>query len=600
MATIAGGVADEPGRSPGVFLGGAVAGDRRAAARRSWWSLAVVRAAGLWLLEVLAQRAAGRLQGRLRADLVDRTFRLGPGVGGGAPGGRPRRASYGGPRRGRRVDGARTSRRGSSRARCRCSSSLVVVLIDPLSSLVLIFTGPVLLLLLAVIGSRTQAISDRRFAELRWLSAFFVELLRGLPTLRAFGRSREQAGRCARSATGCGMTTMDVLRSAFQTGLVLDWGGAVAMALVAVQVGLRLMADAIPFDRALAVLFITPEFFLPLRQLAVRYHAGLRGPDGRDRGVRDPRRAGAGRAVRRPSPSRRPAAVAAPSRPSHPLRRRHRRATPGAATPALDALTLDDPGRRPASRSSGRPGPARRRSRGCCCGSSSRTRASILVGGTPLAALDAGGVARPGRAGSRRRRTCSTARSPTTCGSRGRTPRDAQLRDALEAAAGARARRRAARRHRHRRSARAACASAAASGSGSRSPARSCATRRSSSSTSRPRTSIRRWRRPSRRRCAGLAGTRTVIVISHRLRLAEDADLVAVLHEGRLVEAGPARRAARRRRRVRRAPRTPRPEDPRHEALDARPAPRPAVRARRLAGARGAARLPGRSARTSR
>ena len=70
---------------------------------------------------------------------------------------------------------------------------LVVVLIDPLSSLVLIFTGPVLLLLLAVIGSRTQAISDRRFAELRWLSAFFVELLRGLPTLRAFGRSREQA-----------------------------------------------------------------------------------------------------------------------------------------------------------------------------------------------------------------------------------------------------------------------------------------------------------------------------------------------------------------------------------------------------------------------
>ena len=70
---------------------------------------------------------------------------------------------------------------------------------------------------------------------------------------------------------------MDVLRSAFQTGLVLDWGGAVAMALVAVQIGLRLMADAIPFDRALAVLFITPEFFLPLRQLAVRYHAGSAG-----------------------------------------------------------------------------------------------------------------------------------------------------------------------------------------------------------------------------------------------------------------------------------------------------------------------------------
>ena len=98
-------------------------------------------------------------------------------------------------------------------------------------------TALFLLLLLAVIGSRTQAISDRRFAEMRWLSAFFVELLRGLPTLRAFGRSREQAGTLREISDRLRVSTMDVLRSAFQTGLVLDWGGAVAMALVAVQVG---------------------------------------------------------------------------------------------------------------------------------------------------------------------------------------------------------------------------------------------------------------------------------------------------------------------------------------------------------------------------
>ena len=70
---------------------------------------------------------------------------------------------------------------------------------------------------------------------------------------------------------------MDVLRTAFQTSLVLEWGGAVAVALVAVEISLRLMAGAIEFERALAVLIIVPEFFLPLRTLATRYHSGAAG-----------------------------------------------------------------------------------------------------------------------------------------------------------------------------------------------------------------------------------------------------------------------------------------------------------------------------------
>jgi ABC-type multidrug transport system fused ATPase/permease subunit len=70
---------------------------------------------------------------------------------------------------------------------------------------------------------------------------------------------------------------MEVLRTAFQTGLVLEWGGTIATALVAVQVSLRLMNGWLPFERALAVLVLTPEFFLPLRQLAIRFHSGTAG-----------------------------------------------------------------------------------------------------------------------------------------------------------------------------------------------------------------------------------------------------------------------------------------------------------------------------------
>jgi ATP-binding cassette, subfamily C, bacterial CydD len=152
-----------------------------------------------------------------------------------------------------------------------------VLLIDPPTALVLLLTGPVLVLLLAVIGGRTRIVSGRRALELRWLGAFFLDMLQGLATLRMFGRGREQVETIRAVSRQYGETTMDVLRTAFQTALVLEWGAAVATAVVAVEVSLRLIDGQMPFDRALAVLVITPEFFLPLRQLAIRYHSGSAG-----------------------------------------------------------------------------------------------------------------------------------------------------------------------------------------------------------------------------------------------------------------------------------------------------------------------------------
>ena len=159
----------------------------------------------------------------------------------------------------------------------------VVLALDPPSVIVLLLTGPLLLLLLIVIGGRTRAVTERRFLEMRTLSAFFLDILRGLPTLRMFGRSHEQVENLRRVSGRYGDATMDVLRTAFQTSLVLEWGATIAIALIAVEVGLRLLEDGIAFDRALAVLLITPEFFLPLRLLAVRFHVGTAGAAALDR-----------------------------------------------------------------------------------------------------------------------------------------------------------------------------------------------------------------------------------------------------------------------------------------------------------------------------
>jgi thiol reductant ABC exporter CydD subunit len=500
--------------------------------------VAVVRAAGLWLLEILAQHAGGRLAGSLRTALVDRAFGLGPAWVA------ERRAGDIASVLTTGLDAVAAWMASYQPARLLAGSVpllvlVVVVLIDPLSSLVLILTGPVLLLLLAVIGSRTQAISDRRFAELRWLSAFFVELLRGLPTLRAYGRSREQVDTLREISDRLRISTMDVLRSAFQTGLVLDWGGAVAMALVAVQVGLRLMTDAIPFDRALAVLFITPEFFLPLRQLALRYHAGSAGRTAAaavfailDEPVAGPpmaRGAVAGRAAG-PSP-----AGAVPAGPEAIRFEGVGVRYAGRGTPALESLALDIPaGARIAivgATGAGKTTLARLLLRFV-----EPDAGSILVGGTPLDALDpAAWRARLGWVPQAPHLFHGTVADNLRIARPDATP--AQLRHALAAAQ--------------------ALELVDELPDGLDTPVGEGGVRLSGGE--RQRIAIARalvrdapylvldeptaHLDPAMEEALAVAlarerGSRTVIVISHRLRLALDADLVAVLDGGRLVEVG--------------------------------------------------------------
>jgi ATP-binding cassette subfamily C protein CydD len=234
-----------------------------------------VRAALQWGGEVIAQRGASRIKRDLRARLLQ-------GLGQRAL---PTSNERSGELAHTTVEGVETldeyvTQYQTARLLAALVPALVflvVLWLDPLSGLILIVAGPLLVLLLAVIGSRTKELSERRFEELRWMSAHFLDMLQGLTTLKLFGRSKEQTETIAEISERFGRTTMQVLRTAFQTSLALEWAAVAATALVAVQVSLRLMDGLVAFDRALAVLLLTPEFFLPLRQLALQYHAGTTG-----------------------------------------------------------------------------------------------------------------------------------------------------------------------------------------------------------------------------------------------------------------------------------------------------------------------------------
>ena len=153
----------------------------------------------------------------------------------------------------------------------------LITVIDPLTLPILLFTGPLLVITLALIGLTTQARAQRRERELAWLDGHFLDMIRGLPTLRLFGRSKEQAATIDAVTYRLARSSLDLLRTAFQTSLVIEWGATAATALVAIAVSVRLMAGDLTFDRALAVLLLTPECFLPVRRLAAQYHVGAAG-----------------------------------------------------------------------------------------------------------------------------------------------------------------------------------------------------------------------------------------------------------------------------------------------------------------------------------
>jgi len=147
---------------------------------------------------------------------------------------------------------------------------------DPLSGLVLVLTAPLIPVFMVLIGKLAERHTRQQWTALRRMSAFFLDTLQGLTTLKLLGRS-DQAGRIAVVGERYRQTTMSVLRVAFLSALVLEFIGTISTAIVAVQIGLRLLYGGIEFQPAFFILLLAPEFYAPLRQLGVRFHASMSG-----------------------------------------------------------------------------------------------------------------------------------------------------------------------------------------------------------------------------------------------------------------------------------------------------------------------------------
>jgi ATP-binding cassette, subfamily C, bacterial CydCD len=158
-------------------------------------------------------------------------------------------------------------------------ATLVVLVfpIDWISGLILLLTAPLIPLFMILIGGIAESLTRRQWRSLSRMAAHFLDVLQGLPTLKMLGRSREQARIIAEISERHRAATMEVLRVAFLSSLALELLSTLSTAVIAVGIGLRLLYGHLAFVDAFFVLLLAPDFYLPLRLLGTRFHAGMAG-----------------------------------------------------------------------------------------------------------------------------------------------------------------------------------------------------------------------------------------------------------------------------------------------------------------------------------
>lgn len=154
---------------------------------------------------------------------------------------------------------------------------LVVLDLDWISAAIIAATVPLVPVFMVLIGLLTRERSARHLEAMARLSARTLDLISGLPTLRALGRHRGPAARVRELGDAQRRATMGSLRVAFLSGMVLELLTTLAVALVAVTLGFRLVYGEVSIETALAVLVLAPEVYLPVRNVGTHFHASADG-----------------------------------------------------------------------------------------------------------------------------------------------------------------------------------------------------------------------------------------------------------------------------------------------------------------------------------
>lgn len=242
-------------------------------------ALAVVllaRAAASYGSEVAALRAAATVKSQLRRKLIAHTLRLGPSWLGGQQAGEITTLSTKGLDA---LDPYFSRYLPQLVLACLVPIAVLVrvMLADWITGVVILVTLPLVPAFMILIGVQTRAKTERQWRLLASLGGHFLDVVEGLPTLKVFGRAKAQAEVIRAVTEQHRKATMATLRVAFLSAFSLELIATLSTAVVATEVGLRLLDGHISYETALLVLILTPEAYLPLRNVGTQFHASTEG-----------------------------------------------------------------------------------------------------------------------------------------------------------------------------------------------------------------------------------------------------------------------------------------------------------------------------------
>lgn len=243
---------------------------------------AAARAVMIWITETTGGIASGKIRHELRNRLFSHLLLLGPGYARQEQTGELVTTAIEG------VDGldayfSQYLPQIALAAAVPVGMLVFIFPIEPLSAFILLVTAPLIPLFMVLIGGASDALAKKQWLSLSRMSAYFLDVIQGLKTLKMLGRSREQSARIDAVSDSFRQATMRVLRVSFLSALALEMLATISTALVAVEIGLRLLYGRMAFEQALFVLVLAPEFYQPLRTLGARFHAAVNGAAAADR-----------------------------------------------------------------------------------------------------------------------------------------------------------------------------------------------------------------------------------------------------------------------------------------------------------------------------
>lgn len=252
------------------------------------WRLHLVALAAIWLIRVVAQWLQARLSQRAAtAAIGDLSARVLHTVTGMNPQRRQQVLDEATVVVTRGLDGLRPYFTGYlptvALAGILTPATVVVIAVaDWQAAAVVAIALPLIPLFMVLIGKLTADRSAAALAAMTTLQSRLLDLVAGIPTLRALGRAGGPADRIATLAAAHRRSAMQTLRIAFLSAAVLELIATLGVALVAVNVGLRLVFGDMTLVAALTALLLTPEVFWPLRRVGVQFHAAQDGKTAAD------------------------------------------------------------------------------------------------------------------------------------------------------------------------------------------------------------------------------------------------------------------------------------------------------------------------------